>query len=275
MSSIEFEQSGDGRNVDASGMLRFYDLAKKAEWQIDDLSWGECPPVPEPKPHWSDKKAAIFGDIWKSVLAQQLQADSLAVVMASQLFNAAEHPEAKQYYATMVQDEARHTEVWLKLVKEAGSDEEGNPYLDKLVGIVLDADTIEEKIFLMQVFFERLIIPKFRQIERKSAGTVLAETCQRLAIDDGIHHMSGVTYEKALLADAPNSLKAKVGKTALAALKPFKQHALWRPTARAAVALAMDDKDKKRLIADLEWGIDMAWKLGIDVRDADLSLAAD
>ena len=29
------------------GVLRFYELAKKQEWQVRDLAWGEIPPIPE------------------------------------------------------------------------------------------------------------------------------------------------------------------------------------------------------------------------------------
>ena len=135
------------------------------------------------------------------MITQQLQADQLAVEMAAQLFSLAPHHDAKLYYTTMVQDEARHTEAWLKLVELAGGPGERDPYLDKMARLVIDADTLEEKVFLMQVFFERLIIPKFRMIAKSSPGTVLENLCNRLAIDDGIHHGAGVAYERVLLAD--------------------------------------------------------------------------
>ena len=57
--------------------------------------------------------------------------------------------------------------------------------------MTLDADTLEEKVFLMQVFYERLIIPRFRMIARSSRGTILEDLCNRLTIDDGIHHGAG------------------------------------------------------------------------------------
>ena len=45
---------------------------------------------------------------------------------------------------------------------------ERDPYLDQLAQQVLEADTLEEKVFLMQVFYERLIIPRFRMIASSS-----------------------------------------------------------------------------------------------------------
>ena len=99
---------------DLTGVYRYYELAKRAEWQVRDLPWGELPPIPEYK--GSPQKLARRQDLWRSVITQQLQADELAVEMATQLFAIAPDHEAKLYYTTMVQDEARHTEAWLKLI---------------------------------------------------------------------------------------------------------------------------------------------------------------
>ncbi len=75
---------------------------------------------------------------------------------------------------------------------------------------VLDADTLEEKVFLMQVFYERLIIPRFRMIARSSRGTVLEDLCNRLTIDDGIHHGAGMAYERVLLEGAGKKIKNRL-----------------------------------------------------------------
>src|ERR671931_367214 len=100
------------------GVLRYYELAKRQEWQVRDLPWGDLPPIPEGK--GSEQRQARRKDMWRSVLTQQLQADMLACEMSSQLLNIAPDAEAKLYYSTMVQDESRHTEAWLKLIEEAG-----------------------------------------------------------------------------------------------------------------------------------------------------------
>src|SRR5580693_76013 len=123
-------------------VVRFYTLAKKAEWQVRDLPWGERPPIPELR--GSPQRQARRRDVWRSVITQQLQADELAVEMAAQLFSLAPHPEAKLYYTTMVQDESRHTEAWLRLVVEAGGMGERDPHLDRMAGIVINADSLEE-----------------------------------------------------------------------------------------------------------------------------------
>src|SRR5947209_1350987 len=234
---METEQLAPEPTEDRSayaGVLRYYELAKRAEWQVRDLPSDEVPPIPEYK--GSPQKLARRRDLWRSVIMQQLQADMFACEMASQLLNAAPHPEARLYYSTMVQDEARHTEAWLKLMEEAGGEGERDPFLDQLAAMFLDLDTLEEKVFLMQVFFERLIIPRFRMIAAASPGTVLEDLCNRLTVDDGIHHGAGMAYERVLLRDATKKQQQQLVKVANKMLPIFVEHSLWRPQARAAIA---------------------------------------
>jgi hypothetical protein len=249
-------------------VYRYYTLAKRAEWQVRDLPWNELPPIPESK--GTAEKQARRRDIWRSVITQQLQADQLAVEMAAQLFALAPHHEAKLYYTTLVQDEARHTEAWLKLIAMVGGTAERDPYLDQLCRMTLDAETIEEKVFQMQVFFERLIIPKFRLIARSSRGTVLEDMCNRLAVDDGIHHGSGMAYERVLLENATKKTKDKLIKAANRLLPVFVQHELWRPRERAWMGSAMRTADVARLRLEIENGVRMAQSLGLDVSGVEL-----
>jgi hypothetical protein len=249
-------------------VLRFYDLAKHAEWQVKDVPWSDLPPVPEGK--GSPQRRARRRDIWRSVVMQQLQADIIACEMAAQLLNAAPDPEARLYYSTMVQDESRHTEAWLKLIGEVGGEGERDPHLDRLGRMFLEADSLEEKVFLMQVFFERLIIPRFRLIARSSRGTILEDICNRLAIDDGIHHGSGMAYERILLEHASPRTKGELVTAANRMLPEFAKHALWRPKAREFVGSLMEARDRERLHQELEHGRRLAASLGLDVSEVQL-----
>ena len=261
------DERAAGREAYA-GVLRIYELAKRQEWQVRDLPWGEQPPIPEGR--GSPERQARRRDMWRSVLTQQLQADLLACDMSSQLLNIAPDPEAKLYYSTMVQDESRHTEAWLRLVTEAGGTAERDPHLDNLAHMTLEADTVEEKVFQMQVFYERLIISRFRMIARASRGTVLEDLCNRLTVDDGIHHRAGMEYEKVLLQDASKKTKQKLVDAANRLLPIFVQHALWRPKERAMIGGAMRSRDQERLREDLELGVRLAESLGLDVSDVQL-----
>ena len=250
------------------GVLRYYELAKRAEWQVRDLPWGEVPPIPETR--GGAQKQARRKDVWRSVITQQLQADAFAVEMAAQLFQLAPHHEAKLYYSTMVQDESRHTEAWLKLAEEAGGTAERDPHLDRLARMFLDLQTLEEKVFLMQVFFERLIIPRFRMIAAASPGTVLENLCNRLTVDDGIHHAAGMAYERVLLEGAGKKMNQRLVDAANRLLPIFVKHALWRPKARAVIGRLMYERDVQRLEEDLQEGVKLAKSLGLDVSDVEL-----
>src|SRR5919199_1034519 len=252
-----------------SGVLRYYELAKKQEWQVRDLPRGGGPPIPETT-KGAPQKRARRRDVWRSVVTQQLQADELACEMSSQLLNIAPDPEAKLYYSTMVQDESRHTEAWLKLASEAGGTTERDPHLDKLAHMTLEADTVEEKVFLMQVFYERLIISRFRLIARASRGTVLEDLCNRLATDDGIHHGAGMAYERVLLHEATKRTRRKLIEAANRLLPEFAAHVMWRPKERAWIGRAMEARDVQRLHEDLEQGVRLAESLGLDVSDVQL-----
>src|SRR6187399_3607110 len=263
------EMPTEGREV-FTGVLRFYDLAKRQEWQVKDLPWGEIPPIPEGK--GSPVRQARRKDMWRSVLTQQLQADMLACEMSSQLLNIAPDAEAKLYYSTMVQDESRHTEAWLKLINDVGGIAERDPYLDELAHMTLEADTLEEKVFQMQVFYERLIISRFRLIARASRGTVLEDLCNRLTTDDGIHHGAGMAYEKVLLHGADTKTKRALVDAANRLLPTFVQHALWRPKERAFIGSAMRSRDIEKLKEDIEIGVRLAQSLGLDVSDVELPI---
>jgi hypothetical protein len=254
----------------APEVYRYYELAKKREWQVRDMAWEELPPIPESK--GTAEKQARRRDIWRSVITQQLQADSLAVEMAAQLLEMARHHDAKLYYSTMAQDEARHVEAWLRLIQAAGGPTERDPYLDELAQIFLGLDSLEEKVFLMQVFFERMIIPRFRLIARASRGTLLEDLCNRLTIDDGIHHGSGMAYEKVLLRTASKKTKDKMIKGASKMLPIFAQHVLWRPKERDFVSTTMRSRDLDRIRREIEEGIKVASSLGLDVSDIEYTI---
>jgi hypothetical protein len=254
----------------APEVYRYYELAKKQEWQVRDMPWGDLPPIPETT--GSKERVEKRRGIWRSVITQQLQADSLAVEMAAQLLEMARHHDAKLYYSTMAQDEARHVEAWLKLVGEAGGPTERDPYLDQLAHIFLGLDSLEEKVFLMQVFFERMIIPRFRLIARSAPGTVLADLCRRLTIDDGIHHSSGMAYERVLLRTASKQTKGRMIKGAEKMLPIFVDHVLWRPKERDFITSAMRTRDIQRVKDEVEEGVKIASSLGLDVRDIEYTI---
>lgn len=249
----------------AEGMHRFYDLAKRQAWDVRALSWGEIAPVPEGS--GPQVKRARRHAMWRSVVTQQLQADVIAVEASTQLLLTAPDHEAKLYYTTMVNDESKHCEVWLKLTKEIGGVSEPDPFLDQLGKLTMNAETLEAMIWLFQCAFEGLVIPRFHQIARATPGTILADACTRIAIDDGIHHGSGVCYERLLLERAPTSARRDVARITKEMWPLFVQHLTWRPRERSWANIAMRSRDFDFVSRQRDEVVKMGHDFGFDLED--------
>jgi hypothetical protein len=251
--------------VTADGMTRYYHLAKRQYWDARILKWGEQMPVPEGI--GSAEKKARRHSMWRSVVTQQLQADMIAVEASTQLLVTAPDHEAKLYYTTMVNDESKHCEVWLKLSKEIGGVSEPDPFLEQLGKLTMNAETLEAMIWLFQCAFEGLVIPRFHQIARATPGTILSDICTRIAIDDGIHHGSGVCYERLLLERAPKSARRDVARITKEMWPLFVQHLTWRPRERAWANIAMRSRDFDFVSSQRDEIVKMGQDFGFDFQD--------
>ncbi len=259
--SIEVEVS-TGTSVTVDGMIRYYNLAKRQAWDSRVLKWGEMAPVPEGI--GSAEKKARRHAMWRSVVTQQLQADMIAVEASTQLLLAAPDHEAKLYYTTMTNDESRHCEVWLKLSQEVGGVCEPDPFLEQLGKLTMNAETLEAMIWLFQCAFEGLVIPRFHQIANASPNTILSDICTRIAIDDGIHHGSGVHYERVLLERAPRSARRDIERITKEMWPLFVQHLTWRPRERAWANIAMRSRDYAFVLHQRDEVVKMGHDFGFD-----------
>ena len=244
-------------------MQRFYILAKRQAWKVEQLSWGQIPPVPEGK--GSGEKRARRLAIWRSVVSQQLQADTLASLLSSQLLAAAPDLPGRLYYTTMVQDEGRHAEAWLRLTGEVGGASEPDPYLQRLGELTLNADTLEEKVWMFQVVFEGLVIDRFRQIAAGAPGTIIAELCNRLTVDDGIHHGAGVIYEQRLLERTSSRTKRAIWRMSQETWPLFVEHLLWRPHERSWASNALRARDLEMVKSYMAQEQKLAIKVGLEI----------
>jgi 1,2-phenylacetyl-CoA epoxidase catalytic subunit len=249
--------------VSTQEMQRFYILAKRQAWKVEQLSWGQIPPVPEGK--GSGEKRARRMAIWRSVVTQQLQADTLASLLSSQLLAAAPDLPGRLYYTTMVQDEGRHAEAWLRLTGEVGGVSEPDPYLEKLGNLTLNADTLEEKVWMFQVVFEGLVIDRFRQISAAAPGTILAELCNRLTVDDGIHHGAGVVYEQRLLERTSSRTKRAIWHMSQEMWPLFVDHLMWRPQERSWASNALRSRDLETVKSYMAQERKLAIKVGLEI----------
>ncbi|GAC1568088.1 MAG: hypothetical protein NVS3B14_16150 [Ktedonobacteraceae bacterium] len=247
----------------AEEMQRFYIRAKRQAWKVEQLSWGKIPPVPAGK--GSGEKRARRLEVWRSVVTQQLQADTLASLLSAQLLAAISDIPGRLYYSTMVQDEGRHAEAWLRLTNQVGGMSEPDPYLEQLGKLTLNADTLEEKIWLFQVVYEGLVIDRFRQIAEATPGTILSELCNRLTVDDGIHHGAGVSYERQLLERTPPRTKQAIARMSQEMWPLFVDHLLWRPHARSWASAAMRSRDLQTIKSSMDQELKLARKVGLEI----------
>lgn len=218
-------------------MLRFYRTAKRTAWSIDDLPWDKYPPVPR-------FEAERWNLLWSSVVQQQLQADRTAVAAASKLLLEVPDVEAKLYYSTMVQDEARHIEGWTRLAGLLQPTDGFSPYFDELSQMLFDSDMIEEQVLVFQVLFEGCALEAFREIAKATERTVLGAMADKLVIDDAIHHRSGVTYEEHLLGNAGPSLRRHLGDVLRLYGPVYVANLTWRPPVRRWLSRTLAEHDR-------------------------------
>jgi hypothetical protein len=235
---------------------RCYVLAKRRAWRVEDLGWEHYAPVPR-------MEHERWRLLWASVVQQQLQADIVAIEASTRLLLQVEHHEAKMYYTTMVQDEARHVEGWSKLAHQLDNVDAFNPYFHELSQILVEGTTLEEQVVAFQVVFEGAVIPAFRQIARAAEKTVLGEMAERLVRDDAIHHNSGVAYAEFLLKDASPALKKHIDGVLKKYTRLYIESALWRPPVRQWVARAAAGYDQRIITENQLFANKMLTRLGL------------
>ena len=218
-------------------MMRFYRTAKRTAWDIDDLPWDAEPPVPR---HDSER----WNLLWSSVVQQQLQADRTAVEAAARLLIDVDDIEAKLYYSTMVQDEARHLEGWTRLADQLMPVDGFSPYFEELSDMLFKSEMIEERVLVFQVLFEGCALEAFREISKATEKTILGAMASKLLIDDAIHHRSGVTYEEHLLAKASPSLKRHLSDVLKQYTPVYVESLTWRPPVRSWLSRTLAEHDK-------------------------------
>ncbi|HCR52810.1 MAG TPA: hypothetical protein PLL64_09325 [Rhodothermales bacterium] len=229
------------RRSDPLGRLeQFYHAAKKGEWSIKDLPWENADPVPR-------VESERWRIVWASVVAQQLQADIIAVEAASNLLVDVTEFEARMYYSTMVSDEARHCEAWTKLAHMLDPVEAHNPYLAEMGDIFREEKGLENRVLAFQVCFEGAAIYAFKEISAAAHQTILGDMATRLIRDDSIHHNSGVAYAAYLLSKVSESQKKDLHKTLKRYAPLYVESTLWKPKARQWVARFTAQRDRELL----------------------------
>lgn len=230
--------SKDDVAIRALGRLNeFYRAAQKGAWDVSDLGWERLSPAP-------NAESERWNAVWASIVQQQLQADRFAIKAATDLLLNVEEREAVYYYSTMVQDEARHVEGWTRLRDVLIDVDDFDPYLGEMGEMLLEGETLEERVIAFQVVFEGMAIHAFKDIASATESTILGEMSTRLIRDDSIHHNSGVAYANYLMHGASKALKSHVNASLKRYVPLYFEHLTWRPRARQWMARHLEEHDR-------------------------------
>jgi hypothetical protein len=148
------------------------------------------------------QKAALFDEI-NFVLSQLLHGEQAALQLCGQLTNVCEKMDEKWYAASQVIDEARHVEVFSKLLaRKMGTIYPIGPTLKTLLDQLLEADSVQKKTLGMQTLFEGMAVGIMDLMRRECRNPFLGEILRRVEQDESRHAAFGVLMMRRVVREA-------------------------------------------------------------------------
>lgn len=195
----------DGLNDAESRMIHLYDLAKKRQWDAHErLDWS-LEIDPENPQQLPDASIPIFrSPVWEKLgprervelrrhhqawqLSQFLAGEQGALLCAGRIVQNAPNAAARMYCATQVVDEARHIEVFARLLhQKIGLSHTVSPSLQRLLDDVLYDRRWDLTCLGMQVLIEGLGLAVFAMIRDRSQHPLVAAAYAYVAQDEARH----------------------------------------------------------------------------------------
>ena len=148
------------------------------------------------------QKAAMFDEInW--VLSQLLHGEQAALQICGQLTNLCPTTDEKFYAANQVYDEARHTEVFARLLGEKmGTIYPISPNLKILLDELLSIEGYTMKCLGMQTLFEGTAVGIMDQFRANSRNELITDVIRRVEQDESRHAAFGVLTMRRVVKDA-------------------------------------------------------------------------
>ena len=148
------------------------------------------------------QKAAMFDEL-AYLLSQLLHGEQAALQLCGQLTNACEKMDEKWYAASQVVDEARHVEVFSKLLeRKLGGIHPISPTLKILLELLLEADTVRKKTLGMQTLFEGMAVGIMDLMRSQSRNALVSEVIRRVEQDEARHAAFGVLMMRRVVREA-------------------------------------------------------------------------
>ena len=229
----EVERIRERRGVDVPVELRWtweygsevaelrslYEKAKTAQWNAElDVDWSlPCSPdewIVAPEASLLAQVAKLMGrdeatqrraafDEIGYLLSQLLHGEQAALQLCGQLTNACEKMDEKWYASSQVADEARHVEVFSKLLqRKFGTIRPISPTLKILLEQLLEAPSVAQKTLGMQTLFEGMAVGIMDLLRSQSRNGLLSDVLRRVEQDEARHAAFGVLMMRRVVRDA-------------------------------------------------------------------------
>lgn len=217
-------------------LRRLYEKGKRSQWNAtDDIDWSH----PVTKDEWignpeasllsnvlslmgadeATRKAAMFDEVaW--LLSQLLHGEQGALQICGQLTNLCKTTDEKFYAASQVADEARHTEVFARLLTEkCGTIYPISPIAKVLLDELLTVDGYHNKTLGMQTLFEGFAMGLMDMMRENLTHPLFIEVLRKVQLDEARHAAFGVLTMRRVVADASEEQKHEMEDWALAVLE--------------------------------------------------------
>jgi 1,2-phenylacetyl-CoA epoxidase catalytic subunit len=204
-----------------------YEKGKVAQWNAErDIDWSlPCSPdewivAPEASllaqttklmgRDEATQRQAAFDEIGY-LLSQLLHGEQAALQLCGQLTNACQRMDEKWYASSQVADEARHVEVFSKLLqRKFGAIQPISPTLKILLERLLEAKTVEQKTLGMQTLFEGMAVGIMDLLRSQCRNELLADVLRRVEQDEARHAAFGVLMMRRVVREVPESRRAEM-----------------------------------------------------------------
>ncbi len=217
-------------------LRQLYEKGKTGQWNAEaDLDWS----APVSKDEWlltpeasllaqacklmgrdeATQKAAMFDEV-DYVLSQLLHGEQAALQLCGQLTNVCEKMDEKWYAASQVIDEARHVEVFSKLLeRKMGTIYPIGPTLKILLDELLHVDSVQKKTLGMQTLFEGMAVGIMDLMRRECRNPFLTEVLRRVEQDESRHAAFGVLMMRRVVREAEPEQRDEMEDWALSILE--------------------------------------------------------
>ena len=156
------------------------------------------------------QRAAAFDEI-AYLLSQLLHGEQAALQLCGQLTNTCEKMDEKWYAASQVADEARHVEVFSKLLqRKLGEVHPISPTLKILLEMLLQAPSTREKTLGMQTLFEGMAVGIMDLLRGQCRNALLADVLRRVEQDEARHAAFGVLMMRRVVRRASAEERAQM-----------------------------------------------------------------